>query len=301
MTTWPALDPELAERLMLGDAAFRAMIDEFMAALELPAYDDAFYERAIAYPWSRPAGSYALDGETVLPLTPGNAALIGGDLAARTPLLAIGSNGAPSTLARKFAHLPREEQQVLVVAGHLHGFDVGPAARITPYGSLPATPFVSPETAVRASVLWVTQAQLTALTWTELSYFVGWIGPTEFEPDVPEAATGTPAVDHALLYVSRWGTLTDHDGLPLALDSLAARDRTAAARGQAELLERVANEVHGPSVDGRRLLRRLADAPLTFMRELEPWMAQHAAPFDSHLWHPFPREPRGGPEPTHHQ
>ena len=290
--TWPIDDPALIERLTLTDDAFRQMIDGFMAVFELPPYDDAFYDRAVAYPWSRPMGSYALHGDAVLPLDPASAAAVGGDLAVRVPLLAIGSNGAPSTLVRKFAHLPREEQNLLVIAGHLHGYDVGPAARITPYGSLPATPFASPGSAVRASVLWVTPVQLTALTWTEMSYLVGWLGPVDFEPDEPAAATGTPEVAQALIYVSRWGSLTQDDA-PLALEALPARGRTAATWTQSRLLDLVAGEVLGRDADGRELLRRLLAAPGAFMRELEPWMAQRSAAFASDTWHPFPGEPDG--------
>lgn len=284
---WPIDDPALVERLTLSHDGFRALMDDFVGALELPPFDDAFYERAIAYPWARPSGSYAFDGEQVLPLDPSRAAAIGLD--GRLPLLAIGSNGAPQTLVRKLAHLPALDRGVVVVAGHLHGFDIGPVARMTPYGALPATPFVSPGTAVRASVLWVTPAQLTALTWTEMSYLLGWLSPLAFVPDRSPAETGTPSLDAALLYVSRWGTLTADDGAPLALDALPAEGRTAAAWTQEALLGRVATAAGAP--DARALLRQLVDAPRALLRSLEPWMAEHAAPFASDAWHPFPHEP----------
>ena len=72
-----------------------------------------------------------------------------------------------------------------MLAGDLHDFDVGPAAYPTAYASFPATLFVSPGTALRASVLWVTPVQLTALTWTEVSYRLGRLAPIRFEPDLP--------------------------------------------------------------------------------------------------------------------
>lgn len=303
---WPIDDPALVERLTLDDDAFRAMIGGFVEALELPPYDDAFYERAIAYPWSRPTGSYALDGDEVHPLDPVRALEIGGLTArasladadsvdgagahGRMPLLAIGSNGAPSTLVRKFAHLPPHERRLLVVAGHLHGYDVGPAARVTPYGSLPATLFVSPGTEVRASVLWVTPAQLVALTWSEMSYLIGWLGPASFAPDEPPEATGTPAVTQALVYVSRWGTLTC-EGAPIALDALPARGRSAVAWNQARLLDLLATEAGTGAADGRALLRHLAEQPADFMDRLEPWLDARAARFATKAWHPFPAEP----------
>lgn len=282
--TWPIDDPALIERLTLPHDEFRALMDGFVGALELPPWDDAFYDRAITYPWSRPSGSFALVDRQVLPVDDPSAPGADG----RVPLLAVGSNGAPSTLVRKLAHLPDGEREVCVVAGELHGFDIGPVARITPYGSLPATPFASPGTAVRASVLWVTPPQLTALTWTEMSYLLGWLAPLTFEPDDPPTATGTPVVERALLYVSRWGTLTGDDGAPLALDALPARGRTAEALSQEALLARVA--AAAGAADGRALLQRLVAAPQAFMRELEPWLSTRAAPFTSDAWHPFPGE-----------
>lgn len=300
---WPIDDPALIERLTLPHDDFRALMDDVLGLLELPPFDDAFFERAITYPWARPSGSYALDGDRVVALDAAAAADIGGlppsdgpdatqaasAAALRVPLLAVGSNGAPSTLVRKFAHLPEIERRVIVVAGHLHGFDIGPVARLTPYGSLPATPFESPGTAVRASVLWVTPAQLTALTWSEMSYLVGWLDPVRFEPDAPAASTGTPDVTRALVYVSRWGTFTDERGAPLALEALAARGRTATAVTQEALLARVAAAAGAPGA--RALLQRLVDAPRAFMRELEPWLCTRAAPFASDRWHPYPGEP----------
>lgn len=298
---WPIDDPALIERLTLPHDDFRALMDDFVGMLELPPWDEAFFGRAISYPWARPSGSYALDGERVLPLGPASAATIGGidgttpnadgatGSAARFPLLAVGSNGAPSALVRKFAHLPEAERRVIVVAGHLHDFDIGPVARMTPYGSLPATPFERSGTAVRASVLWVTVAQLTALTWSEMSYLLGWLSPIAFEPDAPPEATGTPAVTQALVYVSRWGTFTDPAGTPLALDAIAARGRTVPAASQEALLAEVA--AAAGAADPRALLQQLVDAPRALMRQLEPWFAERAAPFGSDRWHPYPGEP----------
>ena len=92
----------------------------------------------------------------------------------RLPVLAIGSNAAPEVLERKFAHFPEEEDRaVLALTGRLHDFDVGFAAQPALYGSMPATLFPSPGTAVAATVLWVTPAQLTQLVWSEISYRLG--------------------------------------------------------------------------------------------------------------------------------
>ena len=49
----------------------------------------------------------------------------------RHPIVAFGSNAAPVTLKRKFAHFSDEvDRTVLVLAGELHGFDVGAAASL---------------------------------------------------------------------------------------------------------------------------------------------------------------------------
>lgn len=91
-----------------------------------------------------------------------------------TAVLAIGSNAAPETLERKFAHFPAEKDRaVLALTGRLHDFDVGVAAQPTIYGSMPATLFPSSRTEVSATLLWVTPGQLTQLAWSEISYMLG--------------------------------------------------------------------------------------------------------------------------------
>src|SRR4051794_33889589 len=187
------------------------------------AYDDAVLERALGYPWARPATSYLLRDGVAGPADPD--AL---DLTARHPLLAFGANGSPEGLARKLAHFEEpEDRSVLVLAGHLHGWDVGPAAMVTLYGSMPATIFPSPGTRVRAAITWVTPRQLTQLTWSEISYALGRPRDAHFEPDEPAAhdLTGFCA------YASRWGAFAPH-GEPTALAAVPARGRTAAPRTQ---------------------------------------------------------------------
>lgn len=228
-------EPLLLERLAMDDAAFERFIARTLASVPPRAFTPEVLARALGYPWERPAASFLLEGERVR--------LLGGmgeaeraevlearGAGGRVPLLAIGSNGAPARLALKLAHLPEAERRILVLAGELRGVDIGAAAHPTAYGSMPATPFASPGTAVRAAVLWVSAAQLTQLSWTEITYRLGRLDGAPFRADEGVA------VDGVLLYVSRRGTFSP-GGAPLALAAIPARGRTAPARTQRELLD----------------------------------------------------------------
>ncbi len=272
MSRWPPIaEPLLRERLALDDAGLAAFVLATLAALPPRRFTPEALRAAFGYPWERPARSYLLDegGHRLLDELPSAArdALLEGRARSpegtpRYPLLAIGSNGAPATLARKLARLPAPERRLLVLAGELHDHDVGAAAHPTAYGALPATPFESPGTAVRAAVLWVSARQLGQLSLTELSYRLGRLAPVAFTPDQPVAV-----LDGVLAYVSRWGTFCP-DGAPLALAAIPAAGRTVPALRQEELLERAA------------ALLGLADAAAVVRAALEdmPGLAARGAP-----------------------
>ena len=115
---------------------------------------------------------------------------------------------------------------MLALTGRLREFDVGVAAQPTMYGSLPATLFPSPGTAVSATILWVTPAQFTQLTWSEFTYRLGRLR-TRFE--VEETGAG---FDQVLVFVSRFGAFCP-DGEPVALAAMPADGprRAGAERG----------------------------------------------------------------------
>src|SRR6185437_5226036 len=100
-------------------------------------------------------------------------------------------------------------------------------------GSMPATIFPSPATEVAATILWVTAAQFTQLTWSELSY---WLGRLHTPFAVAEAEVG---FDDVLVFVSRLGTFCPA-GEPVALAAVPARHRTATALTQEQLLDATA-------------------------------------------------------------
>jgi hypothetical protein len=192
-SSWPPIEePLLRERLAMDDEAFAVFMRDLRRSVPPRAFTPEVWATAIGYPWERPARSFLLDGDRVELLDdmepePRRALLAarerGPDGAARYPLLAFGSNGAPATLQRKFAHFDAAERRVLVLAGELHGFDVGAVAHPTAYGSMAASLFESPGTAVRAAVSMVSAAQLTQLCWTEIGYRFGRLDGVRFAAD----------------------------------------------------------------------------------------------------------------------
>ena len=114
------------------------------------------------------------------------------------------------------------------------------------YGALPATIFPSPGAAVRASVLWVSDVQLTALAWSEISYWLGRLEGVRFEPDAAHAPTTTGLLG----FVSRWGALCVEDEI-VAMEAVPAERRAGPAMSQEALLDHVAALVIGPQATAR--------------------------------------------------
>lgn len=266
---------------------FAAFITTVVAQLAPRNCDAAAVELALGYPWARPPGSYLL--------TPGRVEMLGNMAAEsrerliarftvggeRLPVLAIGSNAAPEVLERKLAHFAAEDDRaVLALTGRLHDFDVGAAAQPTLYGSMPATLFPSPGTAVCATVLWVTPAQFTQLTWSELSYRLGKLR-TRF--DVEESAT---SFDEVLVFVSRFGAFCV-DGRPVALAAIPANDRTASALTQEQLLDDAAALAIGPEAKAETLVRAIFEDMAGIGPRFATTVNRASLPFSSEQWTPF--------------
>ncbi len=259
-----------------------------LAKLPPRSYEHALFERAIGYPWARPRGSYLLTASGVQLLEDLSTAErkrafaeFLSDASGRLPLLAIGSNAAPETLERKFAHFPDEDDRaVLALTGRLHDFDVGVAAQPTLYGSMPATLFPSPRTEVCATVLWVTPTQFTQLTWSELTYRLGKLR-TRF--DVDESGK---SFDEVVVFVSRFGAFCV-DRRPIALAAIPATGRTAEAATQEQLLDAAAALALGPGANAEMLVRAIFEE--TSEIALEGLAAVRAAsvPFASDRWTPL--------------
>lgn len=283
-TGLPISEPELLARLAMDEREFEAYFFELVARWEPRPFRPELLERALGYPWERPPGSYLLDSgrvETLAGLAPEqrvrSVASFSGD-PERVPLLAIGSNAAPAALAAKLAHLEDPaDRSLLAQAGRLHDFEIGAAAQLALYGSLPATPFPSPGTAVDATLLWVTPAQLTQLAWTEVNYRLGWL-QARFE-----AEGGGEGCERALVFVSRFGAFAP-DGEPAALAAIPAAGRRAAPRSQAELLDRAAVLALGPDAGAADLVRGIVEDPERTARRVAERVWPLGIPFSHPNW-----------------
>jgi hypothetical protein len=291
MGGWPAIgEPDLLERLAMSDEEFTTLAMGWAQAVGPREFSDQIYERALGYPWARPAKSFLLTGEQVQPFdeVPTEvreevlSGLVGGDVE-RYPLLSFGSNGDPGTLMLKFGELDGEDRRVLVTSGDLYDFDVGAAAMPTFYGALPATIFPSPRTAIRASVLWVTTAQLVVLTWSEISYRLGRLEPVRFDPDNDES----PAVEEVFAFASRWGAHCV-DGDPVAMKAIPAVGRVALELTQEQLLDEIARSVFGDAASARDLVTRVMEDFGTAVTTIGSVLRETARPFASDRWTAFP-------------
>ena len=145
MAEWPVIrEPELLERLGLSNDRFDALAAGWFAQLGRRV-GRAVFELAIGYPWSRPARSYLLtDGAVSVldDLSPGERADVFARFAERVRVLAIGSNAAPETLQRKFAHFADADDRSGARPRRApHGLRRRPAAQPAMYGAMPATLF----------------------------------------------------------------------------------------------------------------------------------------------------------------
>lgn len=259
MRDWPPItEPELLERLALDDEQFIAFFRQLTSAFPRRDYEPGVFERGLGYPWERPAGSYVLRGDDVElldDLEPAKRESIFRDFTKeRHPLLSIGANAAPTALAAKFAHFPDQvDREVLVLTGYLHGMDVGAIASPPLAGYMPATLFASPGTAVRTAVVWVTPVQATQLTWSEMTYRLCRLDDARFEMDEADLQ-----VDDIFAFVARLGAFCIN-GAPVALAAIPARNRTAPALTQEELLDTVAHLVLGSGARAEDLVRATFD------------------------------------------
>jgi hypothetical protein len=289
VSRWPPItDPELLDRLAMDDRQFEQFIRALVARVPSRAFEAASLERAVGYPWARPAGSFLLTSagvELLGDLSAGERerllAQYLSDAGGRLAVLAIGSNAAPETLERKFAHFPEDDDRaVLALTGRLHDFDVGVAAQPALYGSMPATLFPSVGTAVSATVLWVTPAQCTQLAWSELSYRLGRLR-TRFDVD-----QGDTRLDEVLVFVSRFGAFCV-DGRPVALAAIPASGRTAAELTQEQLLDAAAALAIGPDANAETLVRAIFEEVDKLLPKLAATVHKASVPFASGRWTPF--------------
>ncbi|MEC9346848.1 MAG: hypothetical protein VYB54_11515 [Pseudomonadota bacterium] len=111
---------------------------------------------ALRYPFDPPGRSYLFRDGTMQPLD-------AFDPAGRHAVVASGSNGSPDRLREKFG----DTATIPVTFGHLHGLVPVFAARITSYGSVPATLAPIPGRRAGVHITWLTDAQIEVMHVTE--------------------------------------------------------------------------------------------------------------------------------------
>lgn len=224
--------------------------------------------RAKSYPFRIPNCSYVFHNGEEEPWP-----RAGIDVSGRTPVLAAGSNQSPEQLARKYSVVAGD---VVIPAqrARLVGFDCVYAAKITPYGSIPATFQASPGTRVIVFVLWLTDPQLARMHETEAGYSYDRLAGIRVELETVDEALGV-----AYAYVARTACL-NVAGAPRALAAIAAEDRHFGALSEPATIALVRDRV-APGLDVDDFIREnLADAELRLRRMAT--LAADALPINFH-------------------
>ncbi|MDF1722269.1 MAG: hypothetical protein P1U65_16475 [Minwuia sp.] len=176
---------------------------------------------ALRYPFDAPHRSYHFSKGQMRAAEPF-------EPAARHAVVASGSNGAPDRLREKFA----DTHDVPVTYGTLHDLVPVFAARVTGYGSIPATLAVVPGARAGVHVTWLTDDQLEIMHRTEslgTGYAYCRLDGFAFEP------TGAHPQAPLHAYISMHGALVSESGfMPLADISQAAAQRHVMASMQFE-------------------------------------------------------------------
>ncbi|MEH6494778.1 MAG: hypothetical protein V7740_03460 [Pseudomonas marincola] len=159
---------------------------------------------ALGYPYQRPDYSFIIRGETVTEL------IAPVDTTNLTPVIACGSNGAPSQLARKF---PNSDEPIIATAIELDDFLCCYSAHIAGYGAIPAT--LVPYSGVTTSchMTWLTQNQLEKMHESEALGVNYKFSKLE---NISIRSKRHAPLDSAFAYISLHGHLVDN-GTPIAL------------------------------------------------------------------------------------
>lgn len=127
------------------------------------------------------------------------------DISGRVPVLAIGSNAAPSQLRHKFA-ATGESFEIVSMRARVHDVVVGFCSFAVRFGYIPATLIPAPGLASDMALQFVTEAELEGLDATEKpAYQRVWID-TEIHLDTGDVLGG------AYAYVAAGGYLADDRG-----------------------------------------------------------------------------------------
>lgn len=191
---------------------------------------DLALEHAAAYPFDIPHRSYVFNPQD------GTSGPFDYDLirdSALTPVVAVGSNASPSQLRRKFPANEWATDPIPLLYSEIRDFDTVYAARVSKYGSIPATPYPSPGTSIRLHITFLTDRQLDRMNQTE-SLGVGY----ELA-DMPDGCVPEVQGRQILTYVARSGALTI-EGRPAALERAPTINRVFAEISERQAIDIVA-------------------------------------------------------------
>jgi hypothetical protein len=191
----------------------------------------------------------------------------------RTPVIASGSNAAPSQLARKYGGFDRGAE-IPVTRVEVRDFDSVYNAHITSYGSVPATLFPSPGTRLETFITWLDDEELAVMHGTEqpgINYHYTELSGLRVDVE------GIGALDVAFAYISVVGCLT-HDGTPVSLAEVPAWGRRFAARRQEEMQELIRDRVAPGAALEQFILENVENGALR--GERSAMLAGTARPFD---------------------
>jgi hypothetical protein len=134
-------------------------------------------------------------------------------LAARHPVLAVGSNASPARVYRKLSGAA--PVLVPMTYAEVTGLVPGVSAHVSRPGFVPAAPVLVPDAAaVRLVVLWLDDAQLTVVDATEPNY-------RRLRPPAGVRVALDGASDACWVYAGRHGCVTDRRGRPFRLTAQA--------------------------------------------------------------------------------
>lgn len=198
--------------------------------------------RALGYPYPRPSESFMFANGRQKRL-PDNYKPKAGDVA----VLAIGSNAAPTQLLRKFG---AEAEPIAVLAAQIHGVDVVYCNLGSGYGSVPATLVPSLGCTVRVHVTMLNRSQLEQMNRSETGYYLCKVRKGRgVSVEWVDVDLGIDSFEF-YCYIAQGGVLLV-DGQVRAITEMKAKNRVFASMTQAEIQERVKEDVTG--VEGESL------------------------------------------------
>ncbi|MBU9723272.1 MULTISPECIES: hypothetical protein [Bacillaceae] len=225
------------------------------------------YNRAITYPYMQKSNSFIYYDDTTLNIDRKLLIEIGSEKAHineflrkqgypnfsqknYTPVLAIGSNGAPEQLARKFKD--KENTIIPVIKAKLYDFDVVYSAHITSYGAAPATLQVSQGTKVDLKVTYLTNELLEIMNKTES---VGVNYDLVNLKNVKVEFENGHVLSTVYCYISNHGCLTiNNECIPLT--ATRADNRKYESMTTQDVLKKI-NQVHGEGLGFKHFIHKL--------------------------------------------